>query len=30
VALLAQAGFTHCRRIVLGAGAAQLLIGTRQ
>ena len=30
VALLAQAGFTHCRRIVLGAGAAQLLIGTRR
>jgi demethylmenaquinone methyltransferase / 2-methoxy-6-polyprenyl-1,4-benzoquinol methylase len=30
VALLAEAGFTHCRRIVLGAGAAQLLIGTRR
>jgi demethylmenaquinone methyltransferase/2-methoxy-6-polyprenyl-1,4-benzoquinol methylase len=27
--LLAEAGFTRPRRIVLGAGAAQLLIGTR-
>ncbi len=28
--LLAQSGFTHCRRVVLGAGAAQLLIGIRR
>jgi demethylmenaquinone methyltransferase/2-methoxy-6-polyprenyl-1,4-benzoquinol methylase len=28
--LLADAGFVHCRRVVLGAGAAQLLIGTRR
>jgi demethylmenaquinone methyltransferase / 2-methoxy-6-polyprenyl-1,4-benzoquinol methylase len=30
LALLAEAGFVHCRRIVLGFGAAQLLIGTRR
>jgi demethylmenaquinone methyltransferase/2-methoxy-6-polyprenyl-1,4-benzoquinol methylase len=30
LALLADAGFAHCRRVVLGAGAAQLLIGTRR
>jgi demethylmenaquinone methyltransferase/2-methoxy-6-polyprenyl-1,4-benzoquinol methylase len=30
LALLAEAGFVRCRRIVLGAGAAQLLIGTRR
>jgi len=29
LALLKDAGFTRCRRIVLGAGAAQLIIGTR-
>jgi demethylmenaquinone methyltransferase/2-methoxy-6-polyprenyl-1,4-benzoquinol methylase len=28
--LLARSGFTRCRRVVLGAGAAQLLIGTRR
>ena len=28
--LLADAGFTRCRRIVLGAGAAQLIIGSRR
>jgi demethylmenaquinone methyltransferase / 2-methoxy-6-polyprenyl-1,4-benzoquinol methylase len=28
--LLVEAGFTRCRRIALGAGAAQLLIGTRR
>jgi demethylmenaquinone methyltransferase/2-methoxy-6-polyprenyl-1,4-benzoquinol methylase len=30
LALLAEAGFSHCRRIVLGAGAAQLLVGTKR
>ncbi len=30
LALLADAGFARCRRIALGAGAAQLLIGTRR
>ena len=30
LAMLVEAGFGHCRRIVLGAGAAQLLIGTRR
>ena len=30
VALLGDAGFTRCRRIALGAGAAQLVIGTRR
>ncbi len=28
--LLTEAGFVRCRRVQLGAGAAQLLIGTRQ
>ena len=28
--LLARSGFVHCRRVVLGAGAAQLLIGIRR
>jgi demethylmenaquinone methyltransferase/2-methoxy-6-polyprenyl-1,4-benzoquinol methylase len=28
--LLAEAGFEHCRRIQVGAGAAQLLIGSRR
>jgi demethylmenaquinone methyltransferase/2-methoxy-6-polyprenyl-1,4-benzoquinol methylase len=28
--LLARSGFAHCRRVVLGAGAAQLLIGIRR
>jgi demethylmenaquinone methyltransferase / 2-methoxy-6-polyprenyl-1,4-benzoquinol methylase len=28
--LLMDAGFAHCRRVGLGAGAAQLLIGTRR
>src|SRR6202171_2482184 len=30
LALLADAGCSRCRRIVLGAGAAQLLMGTRR
>lgn len=30
LALLSDAGFTHCRRVQLGMGAAQLLIGTRR
>jgi demethylmenaquinone methyltransferase / 2-methoxy-6-polyprenyl-1,4-benzoquinol methylase len=30
LALLADAGFIRCRRIVLGAGAAQLIMGTRR
>lgn len=30
LALLVEAGLTRCRRIALGAGAAQLLIGTRR
>jgi len=28
--LLTDAGFARCRRVQLGAGAAQLLIGTRR
>jgi len=28
--MLVESGFGHCRRVVLGAGAAQLLIGTRR
>jgi demethylmenaquinone methyltransferase/2-methoxy-6-polyprenyl-1,4-benzoquinol methylase len=30
LAMLVESGFGHCRRVVLGAGAAQLLIGTRR
>ncbi|MGA7989788.1 MAG: ubiquinone/menaquinone biosynthesis methyltransferase [Candidatus Dormiibacterota bacterium] len=30
IGLLTEAGFAHCRRVALGAGAAQLLIGTRR
>jgi demethylmenaquinone methyltransferase/2-methoxy-6-polyprenyl-1,4-benzoquinol methylase len=30
LALMADAGFTRCRRVQLGIGAAQLLIGTRR
>jgi demethylmenaquinone methyltransferase/2-methoxy-6-polyprenyl-1,4-benzoquinol methylase len=30
LALLSGAGFSHCRRVQLGMGAAQLLIGTRR